>query len=258
MSNALRRILVGVKRTISYDVNIRVKPDQTGVVRDNVKHAMNPFCDIAVEEAIRLKEKSKADEVVVFSIGPSKGTPDILRNALAKGADRAIHVTCEDEDIQSLSVAKIAQHLASREEANIVLLGKQAIDLDQQQTPQILSALLNWPLASFASKVDVEGENVEVTREIDGGLETIRLQTPCIISADLRLNEPRFAKLPMIMKAKSKPFETLDARELIGEEGLTSGIRVDRVTEPPKRAGGSMVDSVDALYQKLKEEAKVL
>lgn len=254
-----RRILVGLKRTISYDVNIRVKPDQTGVVKENIKHAMNPFCDIAVEEAIRLKEKNKADEVVVFSIGSAKGTPDILRNALAKGADRAIHVVYEDEEnLFALPVAKIAQKLAEKEKATIVLLGKQSIDLDQQQTPQILSSLLNWPLASFASKVDVEGDAVEVTREIDGGLETIKLSTPCIISADLRLNEPRFAKLPMIMKAKSKPLETIEAKDIVDPSNFDTGVKVIKVTEPPKRSGGVIVENVDQLYKKLKDEAKVL
>jgi len=257
----MRRILVGVKRVISYDVNIRVKPDQSGVIKDNVKHAINPFCDIAVEEAIRLKEKKLADEVVVFSVGQVKGTPDVLRNALAKGADRAIHVTHEDEDnLFALSVAKIAKKLAEKEEATMILLGKQSIDLDQSQTPQILSALMQWPLASFASKVEFveDGKKVEVTREIDGGLETIRLETPCIVSADLRLNEPRFAKLPMIMKAKKKPFETVDAKDLVSEEDLQSGLKIVKISEPPKRSAGVMVESVEELYEKLKSEAKVL
>eukprot|EP01147_Barroeca_monosierra_P000668 gene668-3968_t len=254
---ALRRALVGCKRVIDYNVKVRVNPQGTGVVKD-VKHSMNNFDEIAVEEAIRMKEAKKLDEIVVVSCGP-KQSADVIRTALAMGADRGIHVTVDDTDkLEPLAVAKIFAKLAEHEKPDLVFLGKQAIDDDSNQTAQMLAGLLNWPQATFASKVELSGDAqmLQVTREIDGGLETISVKIPAIVSADLRLNEPRYATLPNIMKAKKKPVETKTPADL----GIDTSPRLEilSVSEPPKRAGGVKVENVEELIEKLKNEAKVL
>lgn len=248
------KILVPVKRVVDYNVKIRVKADQTGVELANVKMSMNPFDEIAVEEAIRLKEAGKASEVVVVSIGTDK-VEETLRAALAVGADRAIRIKTE-APIQSLAAAKLLRNIVEREKPDLVITGKQAIDDDANQTGQMLAALLGWGQATFASKVTIEGSQIQVVREVDGGLLTVALQLPCVVTTDLRLNEPRYAKLPDIMKARSKPLETLNAEEM----GVDLKLRVNllKVEEPAKRKGGSKVASVDALIDKLKHEAKVL
>jgi len=247
------KILVPVKRVIDYNVKPRVKPDQTGVDLANVKMSMNPFCEIAVEEAVRLKEAGKADEIVAVSIGPEKAQ-DQLRQALAMGADRAILVKT-DADVEPLAVAKILKAIVEEEAPGLVLLGKQAIDNDNNQTGQMLAALLGWPQATFASEVALNGE-LQVTREIDGGLQTLKLQTPAIVTTDLRLNEPRYASLPNIMKAKKKPLDVKD----IADYGLDVAPRltVVKVSEPPKREAGIKVESVAELVDKLKNEAGVI
>eukprot|EP00850_Spirogloea_muscicola_P018623 SM000172S03096 [mRNA] locus=s172:234562:235976:- [translate_table: standard] len=250
------KALVAVKRVIDYAAKIRVKADKTGVETSNVKMSMNPFCEIAVEEAIRLKEAGSVDEVVTVSMGPQQ-CKDTLRTALAMGADRGIHVRHEAA-LEPLSVAKLLQSIAKREEPGIVILEKQAIDDDCNQTGQMAAALLQWPQGTFASKVlvDKEAGSVEVTREIDGGLETVRLKLPAIVTTDLRLNEPRYASLPNIMKAKKKLIETISPKEL-GVD-VTPQLQVLQVEEPPKRQGGKLVASVDELIDKLKNEAHVL
>ena len=242
------KILVPVKRVIDYNVKPRVKADGTGVDLANVKMSMNPFDEIAVEEAIRLKEKGKAEEIVVVSIGPAKAQ-ETLRTALAMGADRAVLVQTEDE-VEPLAVAKILKGVADEEQPGLVILGKQAIDDDSNQVGQMLGALLGWPQGTFASKVDVAGSDVSVTREIDGGLETVKLATPAIVTTDLRLNEPRYASLPNIMKAKSKPLATKSP----GDYGVDVARRLEtlKVVEPAKRQAGIKVGSVDELVERLK------
>ena len=248
------KIIVPIKRVIDANVRVRVKSDETGVETANVKMAINPFCEIAVEEAVRIKEAGKAQEIVVVTAGSSQ-SQDILRTALAMGADRAIHIETE-QHLQPLAVAKLLKAVVEKESPQIVILGKQAIDDDNNQTGQMLSALLGWPQATFASRVDLEDGRVEVTREVDGGLETLSLQLPAVITTDLRLNEPRYVKLPNIMKAKKKPLDVLKPADL-GIE-ITEGLKVLKVVEPPKRSAGIKVADVAELVDKLKNEAKVI
>jgi electron transfer flavoprotein beta subunit len=242
------KILVPVKRVIDYNVKPRVKPDGSGVDLANVKMSMNPFDEIAVEEAIRLKEKGAATEIVAVSVGPEKAQ-ETLRTALAMGADRAILVVAED--VEPLGVAKLLAKIVEEEAPGLVILGKQAIDDDSNQTGQMLAALTGRPQGTFASKVEVSGDSVNVTREVDGGLETVSLKTPAIITTDLRLNEPRYASLPNIMKAKSKPL----AQKTPADFGVDVSPRLKtlKVSEPPVRQAGVKVADVDALAAKLKE-----
>lgn len=248
------KILVPVKRVVDYLVKIRVKEDQTGVELNNVKMSMNPFDEIAVEEAIRLKEAGKASEVIVVSCGVAQ-CQDTLRTALAMGADRGILVESND-DLQPLAIAKILKSLVEKENPDLVILGKQAIDDDSNQTGQMLAALTGLPQATFASKVEIEDKTATVTREIDGGLETISMSLPAIITADLRLNEPRYTSLPNIMKAKKKPVEKIAPADLSVD--VTPRLQTLKVTEPPVRSEGVKVASVEELVDKLKNEAKVI
>jgi electron transfer flavoprotein beta subunit len=248
------KILVAVKRVVDYNVKVRVKSDHSGVDIANVKMSMNPFDEIAVEEAVRLKEAGIATEVVVVSAGPTQ-CQETLRTALAIGADRAILVESEAE-LQPLAVAKLFKSLCDKEQAQIVLLGKQAIDDDSNQTGQMLAALLDIPQATFASKVVIADGKATVTREVDGGLETIALSLPAVITTDLRLNEPRYVTLPNIMKAKKKTLEVLTPAAL-GVD-ITPRLKTLKVEEPPKRSAGVMVADVAALIDKLKNEAKVI
>jgi electron transfer flavoprotein beta subunit len=242
------KLLVAVKRVIDFNVKPRVKMDGSGVDLANVKMSMNPFDEIAVEEAIRLREKGVATEIVAVSIGPAKAQ-ETLRTALAMGADRAILVQTEEE-VEPLAVAKILKGIAGEENPDLIILGKQAIDDDSNQTGQMLAALLDWPQGTFASKVEVVGSELNVTREIDGGLETVKLATPAVVTTDLRLNEPRYASLPNIMKAKSKPL----AVKSPGDYGVDVAPRLEtlKVSEPAKRQAGIKVGSVDELVGKLK------
>lgn len=248
------KILVAVKRVIDYNVKVRVKADKTDVDLSNVKMAMNPFCEIAVEEAVRLKEKGIADEIVVVSIG-SKACQEQIRTALALGADRGIQIETQ-ESPDSLSVAKLLAKVVEEDQPGLVILGKQAIDSDNNQTGQMLAALLDRPQATFASEVVVDGDKVKVTREIDGGLQTIELDLPAVITTDLRLNEPRYASLPNIMKAKKKPLDVKTAEEL--GVVVKSGITLLGVEPPAERQAGIKVSSVAELVDKLKNEAKVV
>ena len=242
------KLLVAVKRVIDYNVKPRVKMDGSGVDLANVKMSMNPFDEIAVEEAIRLREKGAATEVVAVSVGPAKAQ-ETLRTALAMGADRAIHIICEDE-VEPLGVAKLLAKVAEEEAPGMIILGKQAIDDDSNQVGQMLGALLGWPQGTFASKVEVAGDTINVTREVDGGLETVALTGPAIVTTDLRLNEPRYASLPNIMKAKSKPM----AQKTAADYGVDISPRLEtlKVVEPSKRQAGIKVASVDDLVAKLK------
>jgi len=242
------KVLVPVKRVIDYNVKARVKADQTGVDLANVKMSMNPFCEIAVEEAVRLKEKGVASEIVAVSVGPTQAQ-ETLRTALAMGADRAILVQT-DQDLEPLAVAKVLKAIVGEESPELVLMGKQAIDGDNNATGQMLAALLDWPQAAFASEVVIEGGKAKVTREVDGGLQTLDVNLPAVVTADLRLNEPRYASLPNIMKAKKKP---LDVKEL-GSLGVdtTAKLKVVKVTEPPKRSAGIKVETAGDLVSKLK------
>lgn len=248
------KILVAVKRVIDYNAKVRVKPDNSDVDLANIKMAMNPFCEIAVEEAVRLKESGIATEIVVASIG-EKPCQEQIRSALALGADRGIHVETENTS-DSLNVAKLLAKIAEREQIDLIILGKQAIDSDNNQTGQMLAALLNCSQGTFASQVCVENEKLLVTREIDGGLQTLSLTLPAVVTTDLRLNEPRYAALPNIMKAKRKPLQVLTPDEL----GVTlkQHTQLMSVAEPAKREQGVMVKSVDELIEKLKFEAKVI
>ncbi|RUO50110.1 electron transfer flavoprotein subunit beta [Pseudidiomarina aquimaris] len=248
------KILVAVKRVIDYNVKVRVKADQSDVDLANVKMALNPFCEIAVEEAVRLKEKGIADEVVVVSIGP-KAVQEQLRTALALGADRAIQVETDDMP-DSLAVAKILKGVVEKEEPQLVILGKQAIDSDNNQTGQMLGALTGMPQGTFASKVDMAEGSVNVTREVDGGLQTVKLQLPAIVTTDLRLNEPRYASLPNIMKAKRKPLDVTTADEL--GVNVSRTVKLLKVEPPAERSAGVKVADVAELVDKLKNEAKVL
>ncbi|MGH1432484.1 MAG: electron transfer flavoprotein subunit beta/FixA family protein [Neptuniibacter sp.] len=248
------KILVTVKRVIDYNVKVRVKSDNTNVDLANVKMALNPFCEIAVEEAVRLKEAGTASEVVVVSVGP-KACQEQIRTALALGADRGIQIETEDMP-ESLNVAKLLAKVVAEEQPDLVVMGKQAIDSDNNQTGQMLAALTDMPQGTFAYKVNVEGENVAVTREVDGGLQTVALKLPAIVTTDLRLNEPRYAALPNIMKAKRKPLAVKTPEEL--GVALKEHTKLLKVTPPAERSGGIKVSSVDELVEKLKNEAKVL
>jgi len=255
------KILVAVKRVIDYNVKIRVKADNSDVDLTNVKMAMNPFCEIAVEEAVRLKEQGVASEIVAVTVGP-KAAQEQLRTALALGADRAIHIdtsveaAASDGKVESLAVAKLLTKVVEGEQPGLVILGKQAIDTDNNQTGQMLAALTGMGQGTFASKVDVAGETVNVTREIDGGLQTVTLTLPAVVTTDLRLNEPRYAKLPDIMKAKKKPLDTQSPADL-GVD-IAPRTRQLKIETPAERTGGIKVGSVDELVDKLKNEAKVL
>jgi electron transfer flavoprotein beta subunit len=253
------KILVPVKRVVDYNVKIRVKADNSGIELANVKMSMNPFDEIAVEEAVRLKEAGKATEIVVVSIGPDKAQEQ-LRTALAVGADRAILVKTDDAidlgGVEPLAVAKTLKALVDQESPDLVIMGKQSIDDDSNQTGQMLSALLGWAQGTFASKIDIDGDHATVTREIDGGLETIKIKTPAIITTDLRLNEPRYAKLPDIMKSKKKHLDIVEPSSL-GVD-YTPRLSIVAVNEPPVRQGGIKVESVDELIDKLRNEAKVI
>ena len=253
------KVLVAIKRVVDYNVKVRVKADNSGVDLANVKMSMNPFCEIAVEEAVRLKEKGVASEIVVVSIGPT-AAQEQLRTALALGADRAILVEAVKEEgadeLNSLAVAKLLKAVVDKEQPQLVILGKQAIDSDNNQTGQILGALTGFGQGTFASKVEVAGDKVNVTREIDGGLQTVALNLPAIVTTDLRLNEPRYASLPNIMKAKKKPLETVTPDAL--GVSTASTVKTLKVEAPAARSAGIKVKSVAELVEKLKNEAKVI
>lgn len=250
------RVMVGVKRVIDYAVKIRVKSDGSGVETDNVKMSMNPFCEIALEEAVRLKEAKIATEVVVVSVGAKK-TEETLRTALATGADRAIHVECDEKNLEPLAIAKMLAGVAAKEEPDLILLGKQAIDGDCNQTGQMLAGLMGYPQATFASKIVIADDrsSAEVTREVDAGMETIRVSLPAVITADLRLNEPRYATLPNIMKARKKKIAKFTAADLGVDP--TPRLTVLDVADPPKREAGVMVESVDELIAKLNADGEL-
>ena len=248
------KILIPIKRVIDYNVRIRVKKDGSGVETANVKMSMNPFCEIAVEEAVRITEAGNADEIVVVTIG-GRQCQDILRTALAMGADRAILIET-DVAVQPLAIAKLLKATAEREEPELIITGKQAIDDDNNQTGQMLSALLGWPQATFASNIEFADAGLNVTREVDGGLETIATKLPAVVTTDLRLNEPRYVKLPNIMKAKKKPLDVITPADL-GID-VTPSIDILSVVEPPARSAGVKVADVQELVDKLHNEAKVI
>ena len=248
------KVLVAVKRTIDPNVKVRVKSDQTGVETANVKMAMNPFCEIAVEEAVRMKEAGSADEVVAVSAGAEKAQ-ETLRTALAMGADRAVHIVTEAE-LQPLAVARLLKVIADEEQPGLVILGKQAIDDDSNQTGQMLAALLGWPQATFASEIVFKDGTADVTREIDGGLETLNINLPAVVTTDLRLNEPRYASLPNIMKAKKKPIDRRDP-DALGVD-VSARLSVHKVEEPARREAGIKVQDVSELVAKLRDDAKVI
>jgi electron transfer flavoprotein beta subunit len=250
----MMKILVPIKRVIDYNVKVRVKPDNSNVDLANVKMAINPFCEIAVEEAIRLKEAGIASEVVAVSIG-DKSCQEQLRTALALGADRAIQIETS-ETLDALNIAKLLQKVVEEEQPKLVILGKQSIDSDNNQTGQMLAALTNMPQGTFASEVKVDGDKVNVTREVDGGLQTIALSLPAIVTTDLRLNEPRYASLPNIMKAKRKPLAVKSAADF--DLDLSPRSTLLKVTPPATRQAGIVVESIDELVEKLKNEAKVI
>ncbi|MAK00747.1 MAG: electron transfer flavoprotein subunit beta/FixA family protein [Thalassobaculaceae bacterium] len=248
------KVLVPVKRVIDYNVKVRVKADETGVELANVKMSMNPFDEISIEEAIRLKEAGTVEEVVAVSIGVQQ-CQETIRTALAMGADRGIHVL-HDGDLEPLVVAKILKELADKEGPSIIIVGKQAIDDDSNQTGQMLAALLGWGQATFVSKIDIDGENIKATREVDGGLETLTVKIPAVLTTDLRLNEPRYASLPNIMKAKKKPIEQVTPDELGVDP--SNRLQVLKVSEPPSREAGVKVSDVGELVDKLRNTAKVI
>lgn len=248
------KVLVPVKRVVDYNVKVRVKPDKSGVDLNNVKMSVNPFCEIAIEEAVRLKEAGTAEEVVAVTVG-TKASQEQLRTCLALGADRAILIET-DQDAQPLGIAKALAAVQEKEKADLVIFGKQSIDGDNSQTGQMFAALTGMSQGTFASVVKVEDGKLEVTREVDGGLQTISIKTPAVVTTDLRLNEPRYASLPNIMKAKKKQLDVLTADEL-GVD-LTPTVEVQSVEPPPERKGGIKVESVDELVDKLKNEAKVI
>lgn len=247
------KALVSVKRAVDYNVRIQVKPDGSGVVTDGVKHSMNPFDEIAMEEAVRLKEKGKVTEIIAVTVGGQKNE-ETLRSALAFGADRAVHVK-EDGEIQPLTAAKALAAVFKAEDAKLFLCGKQAIDDDANQTGQMIAALLDLPQATFASKVEIDGDKATVTREIDAGLETLEVDLPAVITADLRLNEPRYLKLPDIMKAKKKPVDVKSFADL----GVTpgAGLKATKTAPPPKRSKGVMVKTIEELVAALKEKGLI-
>ncbi len=248
------KILVPVKRVVDYNVKIRVKPDQSGVDLANVKMSMNPFCEIAIEEAVRMQEAGTATEIVVVSIGPAQ-TQETIRTALAMGADRGILVKTED-DMEPLGIAKVLKAVVEEEKPDLVILGKQAIDGDNNQTGQMLAALLGWSQGTFASELSVDGDKLNITREIDGGLQSLKISLPAIVTTDLRLNEPRYASLPNIMKAKKKPIDEKD----LADYGVDAAPRLEivKVAEPAEREAGVKVETVADLVDKLKNEAGVL
>ena len=248
------KVLVPVKRVIDYNVKIRVKADQTGVETANVKMSMNPFDEIAVEEAVRLQEAGAATEIIAVSIGPQQ-CQETIRTALAMGADRGILVQSDDE-VQPLAVAKLLKAIVDKESPDLVILGKQAIDDASNQTGQMLAALLGWSQATFASNIELNGDTANVTREVDGGLETVKVSMPCIVTTDLRLNEPRYASLPNIMKAKKKPIDQLAPADL--DVDTAPRLTTLKIVEPSKREAGVMVEDVAQLVDKLKNEAKVI
>ena len=248
------KVLVPVKRVIDYNVKVRVKADGSGVETAGVKMSMNPFDEISIEEAVRLKEKGVAGEIIAVSLGVAQ-CAETIRTALAMGADRGILVET-DAELQPLAVAKLLKAIAEKEQPRLIILGKQAIDDDMNATGQMLAALLGWPQGTFASKVTIDGDQITVTREVDGGLETVALDLPAVVTTDLRLNEPRYASLPNIMKARKKPIETLKPADL-GVDPAPR-LKVLKVDEPPKRQAGKKVGSVAELVQKLKTEAKVI
>ncbi len=248
------KIIVPVKRVIDANIKVRVKTDRSGVELNNVKMAMNPFCEIAVEESIRMKESGAAEELIVVAAGPQQ-SQETIRTALAMGADRGILIQT-DVPLEPLAISKLLKAVIEREEPGLVVMGKQAVDNDNNQTGQMLSAMLNWSLGTFVSKIEIEDDGFQVVREVDGGLETVRLSRPSVITVDLRLNEPRYASLPNIMKARRKPIETLTPDEL----GVDVTPRVDvlEVNEPPSRQAGVRVANAEELIEKLTNEAKVL
>ena len=248
------KILVPVKRVVDYNVKVRVKSDNSGVELDNVKMSMNPFDEISIEEAIRLKESGTVEEVVAVSIGVQQ-CQETIRTALAMGADRGIHVL-HDGDLEPLVVAKVLKVLADKEGPSIIIVGKQAIDDDSNQTGQMLAALLGWGQATFVSKIDIDGENIKATREVDGGLETLTVKIPAVLTTDLRLNEPRYASLPNIMKAKKKPIEQITPEDLGVDP--SNRLQVLKVSEPPTREAGVKVSDVGELVDKLRNTAKVI
>ena len=248
------KALVAIKRVLDYNVKARVKSDNSGVDLSNVKMSMNPFCEIAVEQAVRMKEAGTLDEVITISIGPAQAQ-ETLRTSLAMGADRSILIET-DENPEPLAIAKLLKAVVEKEETDIVILGKQSIDGDNNQTGQMLAALLGWGQGTFASKVEKDGESLKVTREVDGGLETVALKLPAVVTTDLRLNEPRYASLPNIMKAKKKPLETFSPSDL-GVE-VQSHVTLVSVKPPAERSAGIKVESVEQLVDKLKNEAKVI
>lgn len=248
------KVLVPVKRVIDYNVKIRVKADETGVETANVKMSMNPFDEISVEEAIRMKESGAADEVIIVSVGPQQ-SQETIRTGLAMGADRGILVQT-DEEIEPLGIAKILKSIIQKESPDLVIAGKQAIDDDSNQVGQLLAAMLGWSQATNASTIQLGEQETEVVREIDGGLETVKIKMPAVITVDLRLNEPRYASLPNIMKAKKKPIDNVNPADL-GVD-IKPRLKTLKVTEPPSRDGGEIVENIDALIEKLKNEAKVI
>ena len=248
------KVLVPIKRVIDANVKVRVKADQSGVELANVKMAMNPFCEIAVEEAVRMKESGKAEEVIIVSAGTQQAQ-ETIRTGLAMGGDRGILIQ-SDVELEPLAIAKLLKAVVEKESPELVILGKQAIDGDNNQTGQMLAALLGWSQGTFISKIDCNGSQAKVTREVDGGLESLELKLPSVVTVDLRLNEPRYASLPNIMKAKKKPIEALSPEDL-GVD-VTPRLTTVKVTEPPARAAGVKVASVDELVEKLKNEAKVI
>ena len=248
------KILVPIKRVVDYNVKVRPKADESGVDLNNVKMAINPFCEIAVEEAVRLKEAGSATEIIAVTVG-AENAQEQLRTALALGADRAILVET-DLEVEPLGISKVLKAVVEKESPNLIIMGKQAIDGDNNQTGQMLAALMNYPQATFASELKIEGEKAVVTREVDGGLQTISVNLPAVVTSDLRLNEPRYASLPNIMKAKQKPLEVIKSDDL-GVD-LNPRISTLKVSPPPEREAGIIVESVDQLVEKLKNEAKVI
>ena len=248
------KILVPIKRVVDYNVKVRPKADESGVDLNNVKMAINPFCEIAVEEAVRLKEAGAATEIIAVTVG-AENAQEQLRTALALGADKAILVET-DLEVEPLGISKVLKAVVEKESPNLIIMGKQAIDGDNNQTGQMLAALMNYPQATFASELKIEGEKAVVTREVDGGLQTISINLPAVVTSDLRLNEPRYASLPNIMKAKQKPLEVIKSDDL-GVD-LNPRISTLKVSPPPEREAGIIVESVDQLVEKLKNEAKVI
>ena len=248
------KVIVPIKRVIDANIKVRVKTDRSGVELENVKMAMNPFCEIAVEQSIRMKESGAAEEIIAVAAGPQQ-SQETIRTALAMGADRGILIET-DEPLEPLAISKLLKAVVEREQPGLVIMGKQAVDNDNNQTGQMLSALLNWSLGTFVSQIEIKDDGIEVVREVDGGLETVSLSKPSVITVDLRLNEPRYASLPNIMKARRKPIETLTPDEL-GVD-VTPRVQVLEVNEPPTRKAGVRVASAAELIEKLRDEAKVL